>query len=818
MGALLQNTIFGKSKNSFVSTWRTSNISTGSSAATQIKLPLVASGTYNFTVDWGDGTSNTITAWNQAQVSHTYLVAGDYVIKINGTCRGWQFNNTGDRLKILSIQSWGKLRLGSGISNFFHGCANLNLTSVSDVLDLTGTTNFGSAFGLCPSLTSIARINEWNTSNIINMTFMFNGCILFNQDLGGLNTSNVTNFTSMFQGAVAFNNGGSSSINSWNTSNAANMTNMFNGATAFNQNIGSWNVSNVTTFASMFTSARAFNQDIGAWNVSKVTTFQSMFNGAISFNNGGNSNINNWIINTTVNVNVNMNGMFQGTTVFNQTIDSWDMSRVTDISAMFSAASAFDQPLNSWDTSNITTMQQTFYNASNFDKNIGAWNVSKVISFQGMFGSATAFNNGGSNDINNWTLNTVNNITTGNMFASASNFNQPIGNWNTGNVTTMNSMFRVASLFNQNIGAWNVSNVTDFSYMFYGATSFNNAGSPDINNWSLKTTGTISFNQMFVSCHNFNQPVGNWNTVAVTNMSQMFQGAMQFNQNIGNWNVSNVSSFFSMFNNAFVFNNGGSPDINNWILKETGTVTLNNMFQGGGGSYPMRFNQPIGNWNTVAVTDMSGMFQKTGNGFHFFNQPIGNWNTSNVTNMSNMFCQGGTDGGAFDQNIGAWNVSKVLNFSSMFLGARQFNNGGSPDINNWTLSTTGAINMSRMFANINMHNLTTFNQPIGNWDTSAVTNMSQMFGATAGSVAFNQNIGNWIVSKVTDFSNFMINKSPQNFSKANLDAIYNEWSSRPIKPSINISFGTAKYTSASSAGRAILTASPNNWIITDGGI
>ena len=55
-------------------------------------------------------------------------------------------------------------------------------------------------------------------------------------------------------------------------------------------------------------------------------------------------------------------------------------------------------------------------------------------------------------------------------------------------------------------------------------------------------------------------------------------------------------------------------------------------------------------------------------------------------------------------------------------------------------------------------------------------------------------------------------------SATNLDAIYNGWSSRPVKPNLSINFGTAKYTSASSAGKAILTTSPNNWTCTDGGL
>ena len=40
-----------------------------------------------------------------------------------------------------------------------------------------------------------------------------------------------------------------------------------------------------------------------------------------------------------------------------------------------------------------------------------------------------------------------------------------------------------------------------------------------------------------------------------------------------------------------------------------------------------------------------------------------------------------------------------------------------------------------------------FNQPIGDWDTSQVTNMHYLF---KGAAAFNQPIGKWDTSKVTD--------------------------------------------------------------------
>ena len=43
----------------------------------------------------------------------------------------------------------------------------------------------------------------------------------------------------------------------------------------------------------------------------------------------------------------------------------------------------------------------------------------------------------------------------------------------------------------------------------------------------------------------------------------------------------------------------------------------------------------------------------------------------------------------------------------------------------------------------------TFNQPIGDWDVSKVTNMGAMF---KGASTFNQPIGYWDVSKVTNMS------------------------------------------------------------------
>ena len=88
-----------------------------------------------------------------------------------------------------------------------------------------------------------------------------------------------------------------------------------------------------------------------------------------------------------------------------------------------------------------------------------------------------------------------------------------------------------------------------------------------------------------------------------------------------------------------------------------------------------------------------------------------------------------------EKPIGDWDVSNVTDMSQLFFGTSFNEPIGSWDVSNVT-------NMSQMFGDAYA-----FNQPIGNWDVSKVTDMRSMFTEA---MSFNQPIGNWDVSKVTD--------------------------------------------------------------------
>jgi surface protein len=91
---------------------------------------------------------------------------------------------------------------------------------------------------------------------------------------------------------------------------------------------------------------------------------------------------------------------------------------------------------------------------------------------------------------------------------------------------------------------------------------------------------------------------------------------------------------------------------------------------------------------------------------------------------------------AFNQPIGNWDVSNVTNMSFMFLLDRAFNQ----TIGSWNVSNV--TDMNSMF-----YNATAFNQPIESWNVSNVTNMNSMFWFAT---SFNQPIASWDVSNVME--------------------------------------------------------------------
>lgn len=187
---------------SMTTVWDTKKVSLGSSLNNEIKLPLVPTGDYDFYVDWGDGQSNRVVTWNQSEVLHSYSRAGIYLVQIKGKIKGWRFNNSGDKLKIIEIKSWGNLTLDSSDS-YFWGCDNLFITA-QDIFSCLNSISLKNCFKNCSSLTDIPGINYLNTSSIRDMSSMFENS-LFNSDISNFDFRNVTSLDNFMSDNNNFN-------------------------------------------------------------------------------------------------------------------------------------------------------------------------------------------------------------------------------------------------------------------------------------------------------------------------------------------------------------------------------------------------------------------------------------------------------------------------------------------------------------------------------------------------------------------------------------------------------------------------------------
>jgi len=178
-------------------------------------------------------------------------------------------------------------------------------------------------------------------------------------------------------------------------------------------------------------------------------------------------------------------------------------------------------------------------------------------------------------------------------------------------------------------------------------------------------------------------------------------------------------------------------------------------------AYPCANIGDVGIVNGVeyTVVDREMILAIVGNNsgsFGTINEDLTKMCTTRITDMSYMFFN--CDTPDFNQAIGNWDVSNVTNMNRMFnteCGLYSFNQ----DLSNWDVSNV--TDMSYMFSYSN-----SFNQDISDWDVSNVTDMNYMFHNAN---SFNQDIGNWDVSNVNSMRGMFHNANSFNQDIGNWD-------------------------------------------------
>tara|TARA_B100000949_G_scaffold235613_1_gene260462 strand:+ start:5074 stop:8304 length:3231 start_codon:yes stop_codon:yes gene_type:complete len=774
----------------FITTWKTDN--PGVSEDNQITIPIASGASYDYNVDWGDGTTDEGVT---TSITHAYSLPGTYEVAITGTYPRIFFQTEfddpveNDAEKLISVNQWGDQRWTS-MRMAFSGCLNLDVVA-TDVPDLTNVTDFADMFRNCSSLIGNPSFNQWDVSSMVGAFAMFSGATQFNQDISNWNVGNLVNTGAMFHSS-SFNQ----DIGNWDVGNVRFMGSMF-AFTPFNQDIGSWNVSQVTNMGFMFQAATSFNQDISNWDVSNVTDMLATFDAAASFN---------------------------------QSLNTWNVSNVTNMFAMFAGATSFNQPLDNWDVSSVTDMINLFRGATSFDQDLGNWNVGQVVSMIDMFREAGLSQENYDSTLNGWAdlpslqndvpFNAGNSIYCagessrlrlineyGWVITDAGKDDCPfITTWKTDNLGVSNDNQITIPTFqgetydyavdwgdgnsDANVtgdithtylspGTYQVSISGDFPRIY-----FNDEGDKSkllfIDQW-----GDIIWSSMenaFWGCQNMDIGVSDVPDLSnVTSMRLLFKDcASLIGDGIVNWDVSTIQDFSNLFDSATIFN----QDLNDWDVSNV--RNMNDVFH-----TAINFNGNISDWNVSNVIFMSNMFRQA----FAFNQDVSAWDVSQVSNFSNMF-NGAT---VFNQDLSGWDLGNAESLSGMFGQAIAFNQ----DIGNWNVSNV--TNMGGLFWRAEA-----FNTDISNWDVSNVTDMIAMFSEAS---AFDQNIGDWDISNVARMEDMFFNTG---LSLENYDSMLSSWAGLSnLQNNVVFNAGDSRFCESSDERQFIIDT--YGWTITDGG-
>ena len=244
-----------------------------------VYIPTVTGFNYNASIDWGDGTITTITAYDSPGRNHTYTTAGTYIVKITGLFETIRFFSYSRGLAIKKILSFGDVGWKS-LFLAFTECSNLT-TLPSEKAKFEDVTSFSTAFGFCTGLTSIPSGLFDSCINVTSFDNTFSNCTSLTSIPSGLfdNCTNVTDFSGTFFGCSSL-----TSIPSGLFDNCVNVTTFGNtfgfctGLTSIPSGLFDNNVS-VTIFDGVFNECTGLTfipSGLFDNNVS-VTTFAGVF-------------------------------------------------------------------------------------------------------------------------------------------------------------------------------------------------------------------------------------------------------------------------------------------------------------------------------------------------------------------------------------------------------------------------------------------------------------------------------------------------------------------------------------------------------------
>ncbi|UOY05335.1 BspA family leucine-rich repeat surface protein [Muricauda sp. SCSIO 64092] len=616
----------------FVTTWDTEN--SGTSGNSSITIPAI--GTYD--VDVGnDGTFDLFAQGGSGSITidittfinpetNTNYAAGEIQVALRnaitlagtGNLTGMQFNNTGDTLKLLSVDQWGDINW-STMAGAFYGCSNLE-AKASDVPDLDSVTDMSNMFNGATAFDG--DLGAWDLGQLTNGTGMLNGSGLsednwdatligwHGQDFTNTATigasglvyckavsqrtaliSNGFSFTGDTQGTtppkaecreavLQLDTSGSATLDVALVDNGSegcgvslSLSNSSFTTVDLGANTVTLTVTNGSTTSTCQTTVTVVNPEtfVTTWNTStsgpsgtNSITIPASGTYDVDLGNDGEYDLTDQSGSVTIDV-----------TSYGYTAGKIQVALRNAVSGAGNLSSiVFNNrgdkrkllSVDNWGSSIAwSTMERAFYGCINLQINAtDAPNLSNVTNVNGMFRACTSLT--GAKGFSHWDTGNVTSMAE--MFRSASAFDGDLSGWNTSSVTDMSLMFSLTNVFNQDLSSWDTSNVLNMDGMF-SASGFNG----EIGMWNTSSVTTMS--SMFAAAKSFNRDLSGWNTSSVTNMGYLFQFAEAFDQSLGAWDMSNVTAGREMLYLAGLSVASWDATIIGWDAQQlTNTVTI----------------------------------------------------------------------------------------------------------------------------------------------------------------------------------------------------------------------------------------------------
>lgn len=643
------------------------------------KMNLDPQYTYNFIVNWGDGSApEQITT--AGLVSHTY-VNGEIqaTITIHGELPGLKIVTADptDRPGLINAYAAYATSLGMPLTYAevdamvisyttpqLHALLvaagvpmgtpafNSKLLEISNLGDV-GWLNMDNLFSGQSTLTKVAG---GDLSKVISMKGTFNGTGTVEFDTSTWNLINLETADLLFKGvtfAPASNLSGMKF-----SSKLTSASSMFYQAKGDFTSASIFNFSGLTNMESAFEYADLTNLNTTNWNTQNVANFKKTFRQfkCVDCNFSG-IKISNKTNNTS-----SMFEDYKGTSIINMI--SVDMSEVTDSSSMFrnmnfirvSDANLF-KVLGK--NKNASLM---FYYAENLILDTNDWNTINVENWQEVFAKV---------DMNlidtSGVVVTAKALNMRDMFNSATNLelntNRPGKEWNTSSVTDMSGVFNSTvfkplpvSDISRVIPTANTTNLGAAFLAKFRYIPATNSWTEDISNMppidtSLWNTTNIT---NFTGAFSYRDMTGsNLSGLVVSNkatrLERMFEKTVGLTLNTASWDISNVTNFNQMFERAELLNvnfSGFKPSSKlttaYWPFREAKNLTLNTAgwdISGLTNAQDFFSQVDLSNVNLAgfnpgpAMTNLSGAFYATKN----ITINTENWNLSPTVSMSSLF-------------------------------------------------------------------------------------------------------------------------------------------------------------------------------------